>query len=140
MAILALSKLNKLFCCIRKEWVYATEEEKIRQKILGYLIHDLGFPASGIVVERSLNTCVQGQEKVPARRIDVLCYGGQLCTPLLVVECKAVPLTDKMMRQLCGYNRFINAPSYALVNSTQIVCSLRGHSRDSLPRYEEVIM
>ena len=138
MAISALSKLNNVFCAVRKRWIKATEEEKIRQKVLAHLIHDLGFPLSGIVVEKSLSELVS--EKVPPRRIDIVCYGGVAFMPLLVIECKAVPLTQAMMRQLCGYNRYIKAPSYALVNSTQIVCSLRGDSRDSLPLYEETFI
>jgi sulfur carrier protein ThiS len=110
---------EELYCCIRKCSVKALPEEIVRQSILHHLINELGFPAGGIAVEKSLRQMpLQTEKHPPLRRADIICFHRDL--PLLLIECKAVPLNSKSVRQVIGYNWFLKAPFIALVNQTEI--------------------
>jgi len=106
---------------IRKSWVEATPEEQVRQHLIQQLIK-LGYPPALMVVEKALSELphLKGRSDVPLRRIDVLCYAKRdSLHPLLLVECKAEPLSKKAERQLIGYNAFVGAPYIALVNGQE---------------------
>jgi hypothetical protein len=118
---------DQLFDPIRREWVAATPEEAVRQLLLEQLIHSLGFPRELISVEKGLrqmpHLCLQPNSRVPARRADIVCFAksiaGPSLHPLLLIECKAVPITPAVMRQVVGYNHYMNASSIAVVNQTE---------------------
>lgn len=132
MAILASSNLNKmnfsLTCPIRKAAVSALPEERIRVQLLCDLIDKLGFPASIIAVEKELSQIPHLRslsKKLPQRRADILCFAKEIhpteeLYPLLLIECKAVKLTSKMVNQVVGYNHYLQAPYIALVNQDEI--------------------
>lgn len=129
---------ESLFCPIRKKWVVASPEERVRQEILVQLITRLGFPASHIVVERGL---VFFGQHASHRRVDLLCYGlspSGILVPLLVVECKAAALNEKMLLQLLGYNAYINARCCALVNGKQVFAMQGGRRTAALPSYSSL--
>ena len=113
---------SKLYCLRRKVWVAATPEEYIRQSTLK-LLQDLEYPFSYIVVEKDLkllpNLSFKGPS--PERRIDIICYTKKKedLVPLLLVECKAVPFSQKEIQQVLGYNHLIKAPFVGLVNSQE---------------------
>lgn len=89
-------------------------EEAVRQKWLRRMVQELGFPKGLVAVEKGFSS--QG------RRFDILCYanvGGAL-VPLLLVECKAVPLTQEAFQQALGYNETIRSPFICLANQTEI--------------------
>lgn len=115
---------KQIYCLIRKMWVLNTPEEMIRQKTLHYLIQSLGFPSSGILVEKELKSLphLSLSEEIPAqRRADILCFTarGEGLHPLLLIECKAVKITSKELRQVIGYNRLVKASFIALVNQKE---------------------
>lgn len=93
-----MSASEVIYCCIRKEWVAATPEEKVRQKLLAGMIGSLGYPASTIAVEQSLREMPHlalNPLKMPSRRADVVVFAKDIhphhsLFPLLLVECKAV--------------------------------------------------
>lgn len=99
------------------------------------MIGELGFPKGLISVEKKLTT---------SRRYDLLCHanmGGDI-RPLLLVECKAVPLTKETEEQALGYNDLVKAPFICLVNETEIRTFWRENGKlvsiPFLPSYEEL--
>lgn len=84
---------------IRGRLVAATPEEGVRQRLIQKMTSELGYPKSLISVEK----------KVGSRRFDLVCY-TQAGLPLLLVECKAVELSEAAQNQALGYNDVIQAP------------------------------
>lgn len=134
---------KKVYDPIRKKWFAATPEEIVRQKILALLTGELGYPPHAIVIERELSGLPHLQEsKVPHRRLDILCYELETLRPLLLIECKGVPLQEKMLTQLMGYNAFINAPLICLANDGEFLLGWedpkKAVSLDRLPSYNKL--
>ena len=141
-----MSETSTLFCPIRKSWVTKTREEKFRHEILLFLIEKQHYPAHTIVIEKAINQLpgIRCNDSIPKRRIDLLCYGqikGSI-RPLLLIECKAVPISEKFVRQVQGYNHFIGADLIALMNesSLKLFSSYEDHPfvTDQLPAYQDL--
>lgn len=118
---------QKLHCLIRKEWIKASPEEQVRQKLISFMINDLDFPASMISVEKELRHIphLKLQEDIPNRRADIICFAKGIhpdfnLYPLLLVECKATSLTPKVLQQVTGYNRLLQAYFVAIANDQKI--------------------
>lgn len=111
-----------LTCLIRKERVAATPEEIVRQRILTAMVGTLGYPQSCLAVEKSLRQ-LPYVKNAPARRADILCYSKESASlyPLLLMECKAVKLNEKMKAQVCGYNAFVKAYFVAIANAEEVI-------------------
>ena len=112
----------QLKCLNRKVWVAATPEEIVRQSWL-HRLDAKGFPKSLTTVEKELSQLAHLHgHKVPSRRADILCFGnkGDTLVPLLLIECKAVPITQKAMTQAIAYNYYIQAPYLAIANKEEI--------------------
>lgn len=145
---------NTLYCPIRKEWVAALPEEHVRQGVLRHMLDEKGFPAALVAVEKSLRQMphISAREIVgmPDRRADVVCFAKGIhpdCDlyPLLIVECKAVKLSDRVVNQVSGYNHFVRACFIAIVNATEIRTGWYDRQKGSyafvnyMPSYEELI-
>lgn len=122
---------DSLFCPLRKIWVAALPEEKIRQALIQKMTQHLGYPLGNIALEKSLDQLphLQARTSLPKRRTDLIVFAKDLHPqyafyPLLLVECKAVPLTNKVLRQIIGYNQFVGAPFISAVNQTQAYLGL----------------
>lgn len=158
MIILEWSSLNKqeqsqrIYDPIRQEYLEALPEERVRQELIHYLIHYLGFPQSLIAVEKQIKEIphLQNQAKLPNRRIDILCYAKDIhprhaLYPLLLIECKAVPLDAGAWRQIKGYNHYIRAPFLALANADSKKFTWEMNKKQSpeiieyIPKYSELI-
>lgn len=119
---------NQVFCLVRKRWVAAQPEELVRQKLLSHLIHNLGYPASSLVLEQSLKQMPHlalEDIEVPERRADVIVFGKDIhpqysLYPLLLIECKAIPLSNKVIDQVTGYNHFLKAFFVSVVNGNEV--------------------
>lgn len=114
------AKKGQIYCFLRKIWVIATPEEIVRQKTLR-LLDELKFPISSIAVEKELKMLPHLQHRLsdlPDRRIDILCFtaASHEMHPLLLIECKATPLSSKEIAQLIGYNHLIKASFITLIN------------------------
>lgn len=141
-----------LFCSLRKLWVAPLPEEKIRQALVQKMIQELGYPQGSVALEKSLHQLphLQSKAALPNRRADIIVFAKNLHLhhpfyPLLLIECKATPLTHKVLRQIIGYNQFVEAYFIAAVNQTTL--QLGWYDRPShdycfeegLPSYDELI-
>lgn len=119
---------KSLICPIRKAAVTPLPEERIRVQLLCDLIDKLGYPPSGLAVEKELAQIPHLRSmasKLPQRRADVICFAKGIhpteeLYPLLLIECKAIKLTSKMINQVVGYNHYLKACYIALINQEEI--------------------
>ena len=116
-----------LFCLLRKTWVAALPEERVRQALIQDMTQRLGYPLGNFALEKSLSQLphLQAQTCVPKRRADLIVFAKDLHPqhsfyPLLLIECKATVLTQKVLRQIVGYNQFVGAPFIAAANQTHL--------------------
>lgn len=119
---------QQIYCHLRKIWVAALPEELVRQRLLLHMINNLNFPLSLLVLEKELRQMphLEGDlGQFPNRRADLICFGKDIhpkyaLYPLLLIECKAVKLTSKVVDQVVGYNHFLQACFIAIVNAEEI--------------------
>ncbi|MCC5831691.1 MAG: type I restriction enzyme HsdR N-terminal domain-containing protein [Chlamydiales bacterium] len=144
---------NRLFDPVRKKWVEPEPEEVIRQELIQKMVGELGYPLSLLSVEKELSLLPhlrQVQSETPKRRADLIAFAKEIhpdhpLFPLLMVECKAVPLTPKFANQVVGYNSVVKAPYLALANGEQVLTghfdSIAGHFRfeSGLPSYKMLL-
>jgi len=142
------SSLNKgsVFDPIRECWVRATPEELVRQRLIQKMIGLLGYPKGLLSVEKPLKDLTHlAGVAVSERRIDLLCYAKleALLYPLLLIECKAVPLTEQGIDQLMGYNHHVGAPFIAAANAEEVRFAYREGADyrfcSFLPPFKELI-
>lgn len=133
--------------------VVATPEELVRQGVIRHMIQQLGYPASLIVVEKELSALPHlalSPTKLPLRRADILCFAKGIhpehaLYPLLLIECKATPITSRVWSQVIGYNHFIGAYFISVANGAHIrtgwVDSATGDYQhvNFLPSYTELL-
>lgn len=123
-----VDKPDQLFCCIRHNWVAALPEEIVRQQLIQRMTQELGYPLSGFALEKSLQQMPHlalSSSKMPARRADLVFFAKGIhpqydLYPLLLIECKAIPLAQKVLRQVIGYNFYVQAPFLAVANQTEV--------------------
>ncbi len=115
------------YCPFRNKSIPDSPEEIVRQCLLAKMTQELGYPKECLVLEREISGLphLQGAPlKIPQRRVDILCFAKSQQAeanlfPLLLIECKAVPLQSYMLKQLIGYNYYIQACFVALVNGQE---------------------
>lgn len=144
------SKNDKIYDSIRKKWVEPTPEELIRQRLIRYMIDKLGYLPSLIAIEKQLaqlpHLHATPLAKIANRRLDVVVFAKGTLLPLLLIECKAVPLTPAFAQQVIGYNAYVRAPYIALANEKQILtgyyCEEKGVYRfeSGLPTFETLML
>lgn len=124
---------DQVFCPIRQGWVAAQPEELVRQRLIQLMIHQGGYPLQGIVIEKDLRRIphlIQSPTSLPRRRADLIFFAKDIhphheLYPLLLVECKSVKLIPKMIRQVIGYNFYLQAPFIAILNQHDILLGWR---------------
>jgi hypothetical protein len=140
---------DSLFCPIRKTWIVALPEEKIRQSLIQEMTQRLGYPLGNLALEKNLDQLphLKGIRPLPRRRADLIVFAKDLhpnhsLYPLLLVECKAVSLTNKVLRQIVGYNQFVKAFFIAVVNQNMTFLGWYHHQiqdfyfQEGLPAYD----
>jgi hypothetical protein len=144
--------VSEFLCClVRGVKVVATPEERVRQALIARMVDELGYPRSLLAVEKAIHQLphLSQTPSLPNRRTDLLCFstgtGRSFLYPLLLVECKAaLPLTEKVLQQVVGYNEYVQAPYIAIVNEQEIKTGWWDSSDAAyrfvnwLPRYEEL--
>jgi len=85
------------------------------------MIFELGFPKSLIAVEKEVGS-LPGFTFCVKRRLDLVAYAKSECglSPLLLAECKSVPLDDAAERQVFGYNAALQAPFLCIAGNSEI--------------------
>lgn len=119
---------ERLFCPIRREWVIALPEERIRQYLIQQMVNQWGYPINGIAIEKDLSQMPHLEHlthSLPQRRADVVVFAKNIHPrfdfyPLLLIECKAINLTEKVIRQVIGYNFYVKSCFIAIVNHHEI--------------------
>ena len=115
---------EQIFCEWRHRWVRLTPEEWVRQQLLHRLVVQLGYPASLIAVEVSLEKITNDKLPITNKKLraDAVVYNRAM-QPLMLIECKAetVPLTQKTLDQAVIYNRRLNVPYLLLHNGPQTI-------------------
>lgn len=120
--------MESLRCAIRKVEVPAHPEEKVRQELLHRMMGSLGYPPGLLLVEAELAGLPHlrlAPMKLPKRRADILCFGKHIhpehpLYPLLLIECKAVPITPQVFLQVQGYNHYVKSCFLGVANSAEI--------------------
>lgn len=141
--------IQKVRCLVRHEWVKATPEETVRQKLLQKMIEEWGYPHSLILVEKALSQlpCIKNSQKLPRRRMDIVSYAKNFSNqliPLVVIECKAscgLP-TAACIRQLLGYNYHVGAPFVGLIGGDvqlQVFSAATALQIFEAPTYKELL-
>lgn len=100
----------------------------VRQELLGRMTGVLGYPKNLIAVEKGLRHMPHIQctdQEVPERRADIICFGKGIhphfeLYPLLLIECKAVKLTHKVINQVTGYNHYLKSYFIAVANKEEV--------------------
>lgn len=131
---------RQVFDPIRSEWVKATPEEVVRQKLI-LMMFNLGYPKTLISVEKELKQLphLKREEEVPDRRIDVICFAKGSLEPLLLIECKEGRATRDAYLQLKGYNHFVKAPFIAVVDEETVLLDTGRELLNFLPKYSELL-
>ncbi len=134
--------MRELFDPLRKEWVAATPEEIVRQTWIQRMIGELKYPKELLAVEKELSSLphLRG-DKIPARRIDLLCFlkKEETFVPLLLMECKESLLSQEALEQVISYNFYVKAPYVALVNQSQVRFRYQQEELARLPSYQELM-
>lgn len=142
-----------LFCPIRRQNVIGLPEEIVRQKLIHRMTQELGYPLGGFAVEKALHQLphlANTSLKLPKRRADIIFFSSGIHPqyefyPLLLIECKAVNLNDKVLRQIIGYNFYVKAPFIAAINQEKTLFGyydkgLKNHSfSEQIPHYKQLI-
>ncbi len=139
-----------LQCRVRKTLVEDLPEERVRQAVLGRMVDELGYPLSCLMVEKALKQMPHVMSGAPDRRVDIACFGKGIhpaheLYPLLVVECKAIPLSAAVIKQITGYNHYIKSYFIAIANGEEFRTGWFDSTVDAyqfvpyLPTYAELI-
>jgi len=98
-----------------------------------------------MTAEVSLSTLLKNCTPNPLRsrrRVDLLVFSPQTQRPLLVIECKAHSLkttsAHKAVRQLLGYNFFLQCPYIALAHGRELLLWHEGEISEQIPPYREI--
>ncbi len=88
------------------------------------MIEKLGYPKALLGVEKSLVDIADATfsaKDIPRRRVDIVCFTKGEARPLLLIECKALDLSEKSFRQVIGYNYYVKAPFVAVACESAIL-------------------
>lgn len=122
--------------------------------MLAHLFEEKAFPVSLVAVEKSLKQMPHippsGLVGMPDRRADIVCFARGIhpsydLYPLLIIECKAVKLTPRVINQVSGYNHFVQAYFIAIVNEKEVRTGWFDRANgcyefiDYVPSYQELI-
>ncbi len=122
---------------LRRQWVWLTPEEWVRQHFSAWLIAEKGFPRSLMANEVGLT--LNGLR----RRCDTLVYDRAL-RPAVVVEYKApaVNITQRVFDQIARYNMVLKARVLIVSNGlTHYCCRYSGDGYEFMsyvPEFAEV--
>jgi hypothetical protein len=128
-------------CHCRKKLIKVSPEEKVRQKLVGFLQEEKAVPLEAIEVEVPLSRFKKGARD----RADIVVYYENRV--VLLIECKEpeVALTFQVFDQVYRYNNHIKSKVVAVTNGKKLV--VRGLDENerqykdlaSLPEYKQLV-
>lgn len=124
---------------VRMKYVAFTPEEEVRQHFVSYMISALGYPATHLMNEVSLD--LNGLK----RRCDTVAYDRQL-KPIAIVEYKApnVQITNDVFAQISRYNLVLKVDWLIVSNGLKHYCVKMDYDKNSyhfvtaLPEYTKI--
>ena len=130
---------TEIFDLIRKKWVILTEEEKVRQFFIHFIIDEKKIPTSHISVEKQISV------NQLTKRYDIVVYDRQ-GKAALVVECKApeVKIGQQVFDQVARYNLDFQVDWLVVTNGLSHYCCRldRANNRcifaEQIPYYEAI--
>ncbi len=129
---------DKYYDPLRRKWVAATPEEKVRQWFIGVLRDSAGVPEWLMMSE------VQMKAGSKPWRADIMVYSRN-CNPLAVVECKRpdVQIDAAVAEQALRYHSVQQVAYIFLTNGKDTYAYMRSGSAflplDRIPTYSEMI-
>ncbi len=131
--------LDFIFDPYRRKYVRLTPEEWVRQNFVTWLVKERSFPASVIIMEKSMT-----YNKMH-KRCDVLVYDRR-GKPVLMIECKApgVKIRREVFDQIAVYNLVFRVPYLLVTNGlNHYGCKADFDSRKisflkDIPSYEQL--
>lgn len=108
----------EIFDPLRRQWLYLTPEEWVRQHFVAHLVGDLNFPP--LLMANEVAVELNGLR----RRCDTVVWNRADATPLVIVEYKAptVALTQHVFTQIVRYNMVLRAPYLIVSNGLTHYC------------------
>lgn len=127
---------------IRKELIYITPEETLRQRVISYLINELKVPKEAIRVEEKLTH--YGIET--KKRADIIVHGADTI-PIAVIECKSgnVYIDDKVRNQVFEYCDLLGVDYAFIANPVGFACYRYSQEENQykaisgIPKYKEML-
>lgn len=104
-------KDGKIFCPLKKTWLIAKPEEKVRQKHISILVNKYGYSLEQMAQELQVNNSSRGQGKA---RADIVIWKSKKekddgKSAFIVIECKA----DNVKLHIEDYYQGLNYASWA---------------------------
>ncbi|MCB1181549.1 MAG: type I restriction enzyme HsdR N-terminal domain-containing protein [Chlamydiia bacterium] len=127
---LSKSTASRLYDPVRRLWVKRTQEEEVRNALVIKMVEELGYPLSGLSVEKELvklpHLQLVPRKLIPNRRADIISFAKDIhphfpLYPLLMIECKKGEVTVAHLRQVVGYNQSVKAHFLCVAGAYQMV-------------------
>jgi hypothetical protein len=131
---------EELYDPLRRLWVRATPEERVRQSLILSMVCHWGYSFALLSSEVSSQSLYALLGLPPQhhfqRRIDLVYFHKTIegnLLPLILIECKAVRISQGVFDQVIGYHRHWQCPLLSVVNEQEIYT---GYSNSELGGYD----
>lgn len=130
-----------IYDILRRRYITLTPEEWVRQHFIHYIIGHLGYPASLIANEVTIN--VGGV----SRRCDTVLYRRDGGIPRMIIEYKApdIEITQQVFQQISSYNSVLRAEYLVVSNGIHHYCCRIDYAKQAIdflpkiPTYSELV-
>ncbi len=124
-----------IYDIIRKKYILLTDEEKVRQLTIRFLIDELEIPKSQISTEKEFKI-----ESGLKKRFDIIVFNRNGKVAILV-ECKSskIKINTKVIDQILIYNKKLNAKYLMVTNGIKTIalhCAPKNIKQiNNMPKY-----
>jgi len=123
----------------RKKFVRLTPEEWVRQNFAHYLVSEKSYPASRMMIEKSLHI------NKMSRRCDIL-VSDDTGAPVIIIECKSpeIKIGQSTFEQVSVYNIAFRVKYLVITNGMQHYCCVVDFENEKvnflneIPGYEQI--
>jgi hypothetical protein len=131
--------LEYVFDQFRKKYVRLNPEEWVRQNFALYLVNEKAYPASRLIIEKSLKV------NKMIKRCDIVVY-NEFGYPSLIVECKSpgIKIGQETFEQVSIYNIAFKVEFLIITNGLKHFCcrvdfeTMQVHFIDEIPDYYKI--